>query len=538
MSRKHSDDGASLIIVLAVFGGLLTMVLALLPSASTNIVSSARFKSHVDKSYAADGGLKQALKGGAKDSSTGLTSAVLPDGTSSCSSLFGKTITLNGQTAAVTCEFAGTYPKPGIQSTCPTPSGTSAVLTPAYTCYVLYGNQAQALTTTAGAPAQKEVKTDHILVPRGDLDVVFLVDTTNGMNATGNAAINELKKDSVLSQLFDDMPTDARYRVAQYRDFTSPNQWNGTTAVSCPTWTTCSGVPYTISPSWMVASDAKNYFKSSSFLADPGTQDENAEAGLYGLYRVLKDPGLWRASTTRAVIWIGDTPSHTPICQALDTTNIAVSAIDKTTIGGTGPAGTPGGMVANVQMFSISLSTNGTGLDNLNANTSNNELAGRCNTASGNAVKDQATYIDARGATGSRHYSNVTVAQLAAQIHTILESLKPAYVTSTVSGTSCVSVSPDAVADEDGKARFNESFQAVSGMSGTLDCDVTFKIYDPKTTPPTLKEVDVEKNRVTVIPSLQINFTVTIDGKIAARSQATYDLFDNRAITINSWHLL
>ena len=538
MSTKHSDEGASLIIVLALFGGLLTMVSALLPFASTTIVSSARFKSHVDRSYTADGGLKMALKGVEKDSSTGLTNAILPDGTSSCSSLFGKTITLNGQTAVVTCDFAGTYPKPGMQSTCPAPSGASAVLTPAYTCYVLYGDKPQGLTTTAGAPAQKEVDTDHILVARGDLDVVFLVDTTNGMNATGNAAIDELKKDSVLSQLFDDMPTDARYRVAQYRDFTSPNQWNGTTSVSCPTWTTCSGVPYTISPSWMGSSDAKNYFKSNSFIPDPGTQNENAEAGLYGLYRLLKDPGLWRANTTRAVIWIGDTPSHTPICQALDTTNIGVGAVDKTTIGGTGPAGTPGGMVAGVQMFSISLSTNGAGLDNLNANTSNNELAGRCNTASGNAVKDQATYIDDRGAAGSHHYNNVTVAQLADRIHTILESLKPAYVTSAVSGTNCVTVNADAVADEDGKARFDESFQAVSGMSGTMDCDVTFKIYDPKTSPPTLKEVDIEKNKLTIIPTLQINFTVTIDGKVAARSQATYDLFNNRATTINSWHLV
>jgi hypothetical protein len=538
VSEKHSDDGASLILVLGVFGGLLAMVLALLPFASTNIVNSARFKSHVDKTYAADGGLKLAIQGVLTDSATGLASTVLPDGSHSCSSQFGKTITLTDHSTVVTCEFAAdpslhlpldTYPAPGRQSECPAPSGTSVVLTPAYTCYFLYGNKTQGLTTTAGAPAQKEVGTSQILVPRGDLDVVFLVDTTNGMNATGNAAIDELKKNSVLSQLFDDMPADARYRVAQYRDFTSPNQWTGTNTVSCPVWTNCSGLPYTISPSWMAASDAKNYFRSSSFIADPGTQDENAEADLYGLYRVLKDPGLWRTNTTRAVIWIGDSPSHTPICQALDAANIAVSSIDKTTIGG---------MVAGVQMFSISLSTNGNGLDNLNSNTSNNELSARCNTASGNTVKDQATYIDARGAQGSRHYSNVTVAQLSAQIHMILESLRPAYVTSTVSAPNCVTVSPDAVADEDGKARFNETFQADSGMSGTSNCDVTFKIYDPATTPPTLKEVDVEKNTVTVIPNLRINFTVTVDGQVAAKSQATYDLFHDRALTINSWHLL
>jgi len=523
MSKRHGDDGASLIIVLGVFGGLLTMVLALLPFASTNIAGSARFKSHMDKSYTADGGLKLAVHGVAKDSS------VLPDGTSSCTSLYGKTIDLNGQTATVTCDYAGTYPKPGIQSSCTPPSGTSAYLTPAYTCYVLYGNKAQALTTTAGAPAQKEVGTAQILVPRGDLDVVFLVDTTNGMNATGNAAIDELKKNTVLSELFDDMPSDARYRVAQYRDFTSPNQWNGTTPVSCPTWTTCSGLPYTISPSWMAASDAKSYFKSGSFVADPGVQNENAEADLYGLYRVLKEPGLWRTNSTRAVIWIGDAPSHTPICRALDSVNVPAGGIDKTTVGG---------LVAGVQMFSISLSTNGAGLDNLNANTSNNELLPRCNTDSGGSVKNQATYIDGQGAPGSHHYSNVTVARLSAQIHTILESLKPAYVTSTVSGSSCVSVSPAAVADEDGKARFDETFQAVSGMSGTTNCDVTFNIYDPKTDPPTLKEVDVERNTVEVISTLRINFTVTIDGQAVARSQATYDLFDNRAITINSWHLL
>jgi hypothetical protein len=61
--RNRNDEGASLIIVLGLVGGLLTMVAALLPYAQVNIMSSAKFKTHVDSSYVVDGSLKMALTG-------------------------------------------------------------------------------------------------------------------------------------------------------------------------------------------------------------------------------------------------------------------------------------------------------------------------------------------------------------------------------------------------------------------------------------------------------------------------------------------
>jgi hypothetical protein len=61
--RNKNDEGASLIIVLGLIGGLMTMVAALLPYAATNIMSSAKFKAHVDSSYQVDGSLKIALTG-------------------------------------------------------------------------------------------------------------------------------------------------------------------------------------------------------------------------------------------------------------------------------------------------------------------------------------------------------------------------------------------------------------------------------------------------------------------------------------------
>jgi hypothetical protein len=508
MGEKHSDDGASLIIVLGLFGGLLTMVLALLPFASTNIANSARYKSHMDNSYAADGGLKLGL--------TGMkNSTFIPDGTGDCSSLYGNGYDLNGQHVTVTCQYDNTtYPKPGRQAVCADPGGTSAYVSPKNTCYTVYGGNTAGLTDTSGAAISKTVGTSQIMVPAGNVDVVFLVDSTNSMDDSSNKAITELKKDSTLSTIFGGIPSTTNYRFAQYRDFTSPNVWGG--------------LPFTTS-GWMDATSTKSYIKSNAFVQDAtnSAQNENREADLYGLYRVIRETP-WHSGATKTIVWVGDAPGNSPVCKALDPAHIAVNSIDKNVVGG---------LLPDVQLFSISLNTNGA-VDRLNQSGTGNEYAA-CS-GNGDNSQNQANFLIGQAHVGSRHFPNVSTANIGPDIQLVLQSLTPALVTASVSGNSCANVSGSTYADSSGNATFSESFTATSGMSGVQNCDVAFTVYDGTghvpagyTSPPTY----VEKNMVNVISSVQFQFTAKIGPTVVARSSATYDMF-TRTSTINSWHLI
>ena len=510
MSEKHSDDGASLIIVLGVFGGLLTMVLALLPFASTNIANSARFKSHMDNSYAADGALKLALarmKNG----------TFIPNGSGDCSSP-ADVYHLNGQDVRVTCQYDNTtYPKPGRQTACANPGGTSAYVSPAYTCYTVYGSNTAALTDTSGAAISKTVGTSQIMVPTGNVDVVFLVDSTNSMDDSSNKAITELKKDATLSTIFGGIPGTTNYRFAQYRDFTSPTLWGG--------------LPFTTS-GWMDSASTKSYIKSNAFVQDTtsSAQNENREADLYGLYRVIRETP-WHSGATKAIIWVGDAPGNSPVCKALDPANIAVNNIDKNVVGG---------LLPDVQLFSISLNTNGA-TDRLNQSGTGNEYA-KCS-GNGDNTQNQANFLIGQAHAGSRHFPNVATASIGPDVQLVLKALTPALVKASASGSSCVNVSDPTFADSSGNATFTESFTATNGMSGPQNCDVTFTIYDGAGNVPagySSAPTYVEKNKVDVISLVQFQFTAkTVDTttRVVARSSATYNMF-SRNFAIDSWHLV
>jgi hypothetical protein len=502
MFCKKNDEGASLIIILVVFSGLLLMVGALLPYATSNVMNSAHFKGHVDKSYAADGGLKQAVAGMK-------ASAFVPDGTGNCSSLFTAGYDLNGQHVSVSCGYDNTaYPKPGRYSTGCTGTGSSQVSPPS-TCYNVYGSNTAVLTDTSGSPIPKAVDTSGILVPSGDLDVVFLVDTTNSMSDSSNDAIAELKKDSTLSTIFSGIPATAQYMVAQYRDFTSPTKW--------------SDLPYTTS-SWMDSTATKTYIQAPSFTADStlNAQNENREADLYGLYRAVREVP-WHSGSTKAIVWIGDAPGNSPICKALDPVHIAVPNIDRDVVGS---------LLPTVQLFSVSISSGNT--DRLNQSGTGNEYPKSVCPGNGDNSQNQADFLISKAHSGSQHFPKVVAANIGPSIQTALASLKPALVQSSLSSGSCATVSASSIANPTGIATFDESFTATLGMSGLQNCDVTFNVYDSAGV---LKATYTERNQIKVIATVPFNFTATIGGKTVARTSATYNMF-TRQRTLNSWHLI
>lgn len=133
-------------------------------------------------------------------------------------------------------------------------------------------------------------------IPRTPIDVYFLIDTTGSMTdiiaAVKAAAVN------ILSAL-DALHLDIGYGVGEYRDF--PRDAFAFRHLAPPTPAT---LPAIAALNSLAAAGGGDLPEAAFFALDQLAQPAGGSIG-------------WRAGAQRLIVWIGDAPSHDPICSAI-----------------------------------------------------------------------------------------------------------------------------------------------------------------------------------------------------------------------------
>jgi hypothetical protein len=524
----RDDSGASMIIMLVATSGVMLLLTALFTYAATAVTNEKHSANHIgsyvegnepmaDSVYAVDGALKVALN----------RLRTAPDDVVAGESCPSTQLDLRADTAAdvtVNCGIEGT------------PDGYVATATNAGPGVSLAAVSLNVHPGKPGVAVPKIIRAPFL--PVGKPDIVFLADTTHGMQAALTSVKNSAS--DILNVMADQ--DEPRYGVAEYRDFTSAQQWNGK-----PFRFDSMLNPLDSS----VASSSRAYAGIQQWTEEPTDNLDQPEAGLYALHRVVAETP-WRAGSDRFVVWFGDRPSNWVCARLAGTT------------GDLKQAGILSEMQAKgIKVIAVSVSagvSNGNN-DGLNLPVTGNEYKGA--TLCGNNYKSSADpgigpdlqdknfAIDLVSAVGGISISRVDPTQVATEIRKALTKFKPVLVTAQLSGAGCTSMDvringstadswPGAMTGEDGTLDLTETIAAPLSSSGTATCTVNF-LVNGELLPAGYGNFS-EINTVTFVTTTKVFFTAldSGSGRPLGRMSATYttNASGTRSVATDSWTLL
>jgi Bacterial TSP3 repeat len=206
-----------------------------------------------------------------------------------------------------------------------------------------------------GASATFTSQTFHTAsAPTGDEDVVFLFDTTASMGGAIDNA--KSKATDILNAILASDPN-AQFAVASYKDFNFGATCTGALASS-----------YVYKRGQNLTSDT-TAVKNAITALDASGGCDTPEADFLGLREIAagSDPYkvTFRDNTRKDIIWVGDAPSHSPICKAIASTfdsNITEDIDEASVISA----------LSGIKVFPVSIG------DGLNSGPSNNFYPDTC----------------------------------------------------------------------------------------------------------------------------------------------------------------
>jgi Bacterial TSP3 repeat len=143
--------------------------------------------------------------------------------------------------------------------------------------------------------------------PTGDEDVVFLFDTTASM---GTALANAKSKAGDILDAIKASDPNAQFAVASYKDFNFGATCTGAFASS-----------YVYKRDQNLTPDTTTVKNAITSLDGPSGGCDTPEADFLGLREIAAGSDAYkvtfRDNTSKDIIWVGDAPSHSPICQAI-----------------------------------------------------------------------------------------------------------------------------------------------------------------------------------------------------------------------------
>jgi hypothetical protein len=156
------------------------------------------------------------------------------------------------------------------------------------------------VSRTIGVGESFDVTKTITVVQGAPVDILFVADTTTGMQSVWNDGGWSTKAGNLISAAFGVSP-DVRVGVGTYEDFpaTQPNE---------PGWGQAGDSPWDLIQAF--TSSSATAASALSGLGRPfGDGGDEPEAGIHALGEAA-NLGTWRSDAVKIVVWLGDQPGH------------------------------------------------------------------------------------------------------------------------------------------------------------------------------------------------------------------------------------